>query len=118
MKGTKKKFVPIKKIWEPHEISVRNDLKEFKRAVGLNGALLRATDKTYKWQKSPDLEKQCGGMIVLPVLLERLNFGKSGSRYKQIKLPRSKRKAVYETKYEAKRNTFKCFLRRQSLLNI
>lgn len=55
-----------------------------KRAVRLNGALLRATDKTYGWQKSPDLEKHCGGMIVLTVLLESLNFGKSGSRYKQI----------------------------------
>lgn len=52
MKGTKKKFVPIKKICEPHEISVRMISRSSKRAVRLNGTLLRATDKTYGWQKA------------------------------------------------------------------
>ena len=59
-------------------------LSSSKRAVRLNEALFRSTDRTSGWTKSPDLEKHCGRMMLLTVLLKSLNFGKSGNRCKQI----------------------------------
>lgn len=88
VKDTKRKFLPRRKIKQPHEDNVKSGFKSYinnkYREIGSKDtsvesywsvareALLEATDRNCRWAKGPvDMKKHVGGITMLVMVLAR-----------------------------------------------